>query len=459
MKIPLLSGVVTSPGMPDFELSYPLNMEPVAIDTKIAQGYLRAAMGVRSVSEGPGKDRGGIEWNGVCYRVMGTSLVSIGSDDVITVLGEVGDGAEGSFDYGFDRLAVASGGDLFYYDGAALVRVTDPDLGTVNDVIWIDGYFMATDGSYVVVTELSDPMQVKPLKYGSAETDPDPITGLLKLRGEVYVLGRYTIQVFGNVGGTGFPFADRRGAGISIGCVGPHAKTLFADTFAFVGSRRNDPLGVYVAGQGSGQKISTRAVDDDLATLSDPAAVTVEARNGRDEQRLYVHLPTHSWVYLASASTRYGTPVWYRVASRDGGYRPRNAVLSGGRWLCGDMASNAVGVLAEDTSQHFGTDTPWQFEAGLLYNASKGGLVHKLELVGLPGRGGQGSALMSLSDDGVTWGPETAVGTGVPGQRAIRVTWRPHRRFRNWLAMRFRGLDASSPAWTALEAEVVGLSV
>jgi hypothetical protein len=41
-------------------------------------------------------------------------------------------------------------------------------------MLWIDSFFMTTDGTYVIVTELSDPMQVKPLKYGSAEEDPDP---------------------------------------------------------------------------------------------------------------------------------------------------------------------------------------------------------------------------------------------------------------------------------------------
>jgi hypothetical protein len=65
-------------------------------------------------------------------------------------------------------------------------QVTDPDLGVVLDVVWVDGYFMTTDGEFLVVTELTDPTQVNPLKYGSSEVDPDPVVALLKLRNEVY---------------------------------------------------------------------------------------------------------------------------------------------------------------------------------------------------------------------------------------------------------------------------------
>jgi hypothetical protein len=87
-----------------------------------------------------------------------------------------------------DRFSQRS---LWYYTPAdGLTQVTDEDLGLVIDGLWIDGYFMTTDGTYVVVTELSDPTQVQPLKYGSAEEDPDPVTGLLKYRDEAYVLGR-----------------------------------------------------------------------------------------------------------------------------------------------------------------------------------------------------------------------------------------------------------------------------
>lgn len=106
-----------------------------------------------------------------------------------------------NFDYSFDYLAINSSPYLYLYSPEkGLKQVTDGDLGKVKDVVWIDGYFMSTDGEFLVVTELTDPFAVNPLKYGSSEADPDPINALFKLRNEVYALNRYTIEVFDNVG-------------------------------------------------------------------------------------------------------------------------------------------------------------------------------------------------------------------------------------------------------------------
>jgi hypothetical protein len=220
----------------------------------------------------------------------------------------------------FDRLGIRSGEKLFYWNGSVLTEVTDPDLGPVLDMLWIDGYFMTTDGTSVIVTELNDPTSVLPLKYGSAEEDPDMVTGLIKARDEAYVLGRNTIQVFRNVGGSGFPFATLKGASIPFGCVGPSAKCLYGDSFAFVGSARNESLGVYLAGSGSAKRISSRAIDDELAKVADETTIILENRASRAEHRLLIHLPDKTLVFLLNASKELGEPVWYVAHSGSGSH-------------------------------------------------------------------------------------------------------------------------------------------
>ena len=182
MQIPILNGIFAD-SSPDLRTSYPVNLVPVPKDSGISKGYLRPGDGIVANGSGPGIDRGGINWRGELYRVMGTKLVEIDSNGVVTELGDVGGPTNEmvTMDYGFGRLAIASGGRLYYWDESSLVQVTDPDLGLVLDVVWADGYYMTTDGSSLVVTELSDPTQVNPLKYGSSEVDPDPIVALLKL--------------------------------------------------------------------------------------------------------------------------------------------------------------------------------------------------------------------------------------------------------------------------------------
>jgi hypothetical protein len=397
------------------------------------------------------------------YRVMGTKLVSIATTGAVTTLGDVGGDGPVSLTYGFDRLAIRSGTSLYYWDGATLVQVTDPDLGQCLDVLWMDGYYVSTDGTYIIVTQLSDPTAIDPLKYGSAESDPDMVTGLIKLRSELYVLGANTIEVFTNVGGSGFPFAPSPGATIPIGCVGAQAKTLYAESFAFAGSARNDGIAVWVATGGSGTKISTRTVDDILAAEANPSGIILERRVSRDEERLLLHLSDRTLCYLRHASERAGEPVWIELRSGQGmdkPYRPRNAVLVGSRWIVGDTESSALGYLDDATGKHFGEAVGWQFQTQMLYNGAKGGIVHSLELIGLPGRGQSGSAsiFFSYTVDGQQWSIERALSMGVPNERSKRMQWRPHKRFGNYLGLRFRGDSSALAGWAALEAEMEGLA-
>lgn len=457
VAISLLSGVKGSEAG-EFVRSYPVNFEPVIITSGISNGQLRLVPGVTQMGIGPGNDRGGINWNGTHYRVMGTRLISIGADGTVTDLGDVGSGPRCAFDYSFDRLAIWSGGRLYYYAvSTGLVQNTSVNLGTALDGLWIDGFFMSTDGTYVVVTELSDPMTVKPLKYGSAEEDPDPITGLIKYRDEAYILGRNSTQVFQNVGGAGFPFADQKSWGFPFGCVGPMAKALLGDGFAFVGSGRNEGLNVYYAVQGVAKPIGCRELCDALDALPNPSVVEVEERSGRNERRLFVHLPAETWVFLLNASELAQQPIWYTCKTDANGYRCRNAIDVYGKSIVGDSQSGAFGELSYDESNHFGIYPGAQFDCGLVYNQSLGGIVHSVELVGLPGRGQGGTVFMSMTRDGETFGAERAVAF-TPAARDRRVAWRPHARIGNYVGFRFRfaGGALSGIASCEMKAQPLG---
>lgn len=436
MRIPLVSGITTDESA-EFRTSYPVNLEIVPTDNKIAEAQFRAPSGAVPWVTGLGVDRGGMLWGNSMFRIMGTKFVRVEATGIVTEEGEVGGSGPATFAEGFGRFGMMSNDKLFYYDGN-FVEVTDPDLGPVKDLLWIDGYFMTTDGTSVVVTELNDPTSVQPLKYGSAEEDPDMVTGLIKVRDEANVLGRYTIQIFRNIGGNGFPFATQKGATIPVGCVGPHAKCLFADSFAFVGSALDEAIGVYLAGSGSASRISTRWVDDELAKLTDPATqIVLENRTSRAERRLLVHLPDKTLVFLANASRTLGAPVWVILQSGLGGqYRLRNAVMAYGKTIVGDTESGALGWLDDTVSTHFGEAVQWQFDAGPLYNGGKGGIVTAVELIGLPGRappGEEPTMFMSMTRDGETFSVERVLPMGMRGERTKRMIWRPRADFRTWI--------------------------
>jgi hypothetical protein len=429
---------------------------------------LRPADGLVANGTGPGVDRGGINWNGVCYRVMGSKLVTVSITRAVTILGDVGNnGLLVTMDYSFDRLAIASNENLFYWSPSlGLVQVTDPDLGVVLDVVWVDGYFMTTDGEFLIVTELSDPTQVNPLKYGSSEIDPDPVVALLKLRNEIYALNRNTIEVYDNVGGDLFPFQRIDGAQIEKGVVGTHACCVYLESIAFLGSGFNEAPGIYLGGNATANKISTQEIDQILLQFTELELSTVklEARNDKAHEHLYIHLPDRTIVFDASATKDLGQPVWFTLTSSLAGfkkYRAQNLVWCYDKWLIGDPTNTSVGYMVSNISSHYGQEVRWEFGTTIVYNEGRGAIIQNLELVSLTGSVAFGldpTINTSYSIDGQNWSQQKFIKAGKTGQRAKRLVWFQQGWMRNWRIQRFQGTSDAHMSFARLEAAIEPLA-
>ncbi len=466
MQIPILNGIYTDQNA-DFRTSYPRNMVPVPKATGTSSGYLRPAEGIDFLAEGLGEDRGAINWNGECYRVQGTRLIKVAADGAITDIGSVGTGGQITFDYSFDQLAIASGGRLYYYDGSSLTQVTDPDLGTVLDVLWVDGFFMTTDGEFLVVTELNDPTAVNPTKYGSSEADPDPVKAILKVRNEPHALNRHTIEAFDNIGGNGFPFQRIEGAQIQRGTVGVHTCCLFMDAIAFMGGGRNESVAVWIGAGGQSRKLSTREIDQVLATYTEAEleAAIVEARVDVGHQHLYVHLPDQTLVYDGAASGEVGEPVWFTLTTGvfdKGQYRARNFIWCYSGWMCGDPSGSRIGIMTSAHSHHWGEVITWEFGTAIVYNEGRGAIFHELELVGVTGRvelGIDAEISTSYSKDGETFSQDRYIKTGKQGNRNKRLTWLSCGSMRNWRIQRFQGNSNAHLSVSRLEARLEPMGI
>lgn len=282
------------------------------------------------------------------------------------------------------------------------------------------------------------------------------------MHGEVYALNQNTIQVFQNIGGTGFPFQTVKTATVPYGCVGPRAKCKYLTTIAFVGGQENAAPGIYLMGAGDVDKISSAEVDDALAALSetDLAAVWLEARVEKDDQRLILHLPDRSWAFSSQISGRSSVKTWcqYVTSLTDTGmYEGRGLVYCYGKWIVGS-SDGKIGYLDRSTAQHYGSDISWQFDTTLLYNDANRAILTGIELIGTPGRGSADSRVFfSYSKDGEFWSLERSTPAGRQGQHKKRVAWRPGIRFEQYMSLRFRGADDSVMSIARLECDIEGL--
>lgn len=473
MQVPILNGVYTD-AAGDFRSSYPRNLIPVPKDQGISKGYLRPADGVVQTALADDVCRGGINWNGKLYRVQGTFLCSVASDGTVTKIGEIGGAGPVTMDYSFDRLAIESSGLLWYYlpgvdtsTGESNLRyVSDADIGQVNCVQWVDGYFMTTDGTVLVVTDLNDPFSVNPLKYGSSEIDPDPVVRLLKLNDEPYAVNRYTVEAFRNVGGDNFPFQRVDGAQLPRGAVGKMACAVFADNLAFLGSGRNEPPSVWLGNNGDTAKLATREIDTILQgyTEAQLATAVCEVRVDKSHVMLYVHLPDQTLVYDHAASEVSGERVWFTLDSAMFGektaYTARYLTWCYDAWQVGDHTSGRLGRLSFDTSDLWGQPVGWEASTVVIYNESAGAIVHELELVCLSGRaplGEDGVVWTEYSVDGMEWSQPELCRAGRPGERRIRIAWLEQGSLEQWRVQRFRGSSRARLSLARLEATLEAL--
>jgi hypothetical protein len=187
--------------------------------------------------------RGGLMVGTVMYVVSGDKAYSITSSYVVTErTGTVsGDGPvfmAHNMAATPDVLIVHSAGMSEIDTGAASVSsFSDPDLPAVNSITWIDSFFVVTSESGDAYQSGVNDTTFSSVDRQRAEADPDGLWRAIALGGDLLLMGKASIEFYGNAGNpTGFAFS--RGPVLSVGLKGPYAvagyEPGFSDTLIFV---------------------------------------------------------------------------------------------------------------------------------------------------------------------------------------------------------------------------------
>lgn len=461
VRVPISSGVVVDPrGV--YRRSLPRNLTLEFLGTGISDGFLRPADGIEFYAVSNGLDRGGYVWRENMYRVGGGGLYKYGADGSVGRLGDIPGVDPVVFDHSFDRLAICADDKLYYCDGESVTQVVDADLGAVKDFVFIDGYFLTTDGEFLITTELNDPLSVNPIKYGSSERDPDDIIALRRINGEVYAFNRNTIEVFSNVGGSGFPFARVPNAFVSRGPVSREALTVVDNTAFFVGSARNEPLGFWMATASGSAPFADSDITEILSGYSqeDIAAISLESRLFNNRFLIYAHLKDRTLVYDATYSRMTGAPAWHMLTSGTGelgAYGARHFTHFNGKTYCGDPRVFRIGFLSNDTREHYGEPTTWRFDTPVVYSGDRYLYPSSVELIAssyVADRGATPRVYMQYSRDGTTFSRPKFIETGKRGDRARRLLWRNPGKQGPSVVFRFGGDSSAAISFAALEVNV-----
>jgi hypothetical protein len=313
-----------------------------------------------------GTFRGGIQVGGTFYGLFGTTVYSW------TSLGGAGvaltNAIPGAADCFFaanmntppDICIVSPGVGAFIIaaSGASISNYPDANVGTPNAVVFHQSFFIFTYGSGL--TRASDPnaTSVNSLNYANAQSKPDTLYRPLPLgNGQLLLAGANTIEVWGGVNLTGYPFSYV--ATIPRGIPGP---------MAIAGNEDGWGLGIYFVGDDNRvstltgytpKPLSTPDLDDLIEAEPDKTKIVIGVYNGSGHGFVVVQGPNWCWEFDTQLQTWHERQSYLKNYWR--GHRPINVF---GLWLCGDTDSPTLCQLSSAVRKELGNPLRMRIETG-----------------------------------------------------------------------------------------------
>jgi hypothetical protein len=382
-----------------------------------------ASYGIRALSTvGNGPMRGGVVINGVPYVVSGPTLFRIEPDGSGIELGTIP--GLGYVDMAGDETNIMLVADRrgYYWNGATVQFVADPDLPSIDWVEVIDGYFVVGESGSgrFFVSQNRNPASWEALDFATAEKYPDDNVAAIVDHGEIIFLGKESGEVWYNSGDADFPLSKVSAGQFEVGCMSRFGPAKADNGICFPG---HDGI-VYRLNGYSPQRISTHAVEQWIESCTDKDFIgTSWAEAG------------HKFYSLTSGDGTFvydlSTDLWHeRQSFGHTRWRPTFVLRAYNRWIAGDYSSNKLGVLDAELFTEWGDvlrascAAPSVSEDNRRLNHSRLELVFETGVGLASGQGSDPQVMLRWSDDGGrTWSNEASRGLGRIGEFRQRACW------------------------------------
>lgn len=399
-------------------------------------------------------NRGLHEIGANAYAVNGNTLYFLDLGAVFpsaVPLGTIaGTGQVSMDDNGTQLIILVPGvaGYIYDEDTSTFSQITDPDF-TANGIpqytVFIDGYFMATtDSQNFIISALRDGLSWNALDFGSSESDPDPITGLVNFKNEAYIFGSGTCEAFQNIGGSGFPF-QRNGLILDKGLTSPLSIVKTLNTFMWIGAGFEEQSAVYALSGSSAVKVSNTGIDLLLNQLSTDEQTEVRGFSYMQDGSYFAcwTLPTVAIIYDVNEQR------WHTRRSNydeggvkvDGTWRCINVVeRPNGDLIAGDTISNRIGTVNPDVKREYVDNLIYRIWDAIPVDGEKAFNFPQIECV--MNNNVDTSMEMAISRDAYTFGDWRERSVDGSQNRRSRAKWRRNGRFTDYAQFRFRSVGS-----------------
>lgn len=357
------------------------------------------------------------EQNEVLYVVAGNTFYSINSSGVKTSLGTLNTST------GFAKIEAITGGidtnnQLVIIDGTngyqynigtavATFPITDIDFNqTSDDMTAQDDYFItkSLNSMSFYLSNLSDGTSWDALDFGSKFRKADRIVAIKSHKGELWLIGSKTTEVWTNTGNALFPFERRSDIFIEIGCAAARSVVIAGDSLIYLAKSRTGGYGVAIISGYEPLVVSTKSIMyqfSQLTTTSDCIAYAY-AKDGHefvdftfptDNKTFTLDLVNNQWHLRQSY-----------ISSTYGRFLGNCHAFCYGKSLIGDFNSGKIYTQSSSTYTENGTAIRRRYTSPPVYSGGNMIYMHRLQIDMQSNIGNNKTFLLELSRDrGQTW--------------------------------------------------------
>lgn len=363
------------------------------------------------------------------------------------------------FAYNATQLLIVDGSSSGYIvtlSTGAFATIADGDFQGGSSVVFLDGYFVysPTDTAFLKSSSLDDGTAWDAADVASAEADPDNIVAMKVSRGEIWVFGEKSTEIwFDDANAEGLPFSPRIGLGLSIGCSAPDSVASINDSLIWLDNRGfivQSTVSNYLRNQSSGYALNQLSDDalqaeiSSYSTISDAIGCQI-LEGGKLFYQITFPTEHKTWVCdLSLVGNKSGLSPWYQrgvFSSYYGTVREHMLQYTDlvGQTVVGcGITSGKIYLLKQNSYTDDGLPIHRLMRSAPIH--SEGNLIEcsKLELRMSTGyanptdEGSDPKIMMRYSGDGHSWSNEIERSIGTTGEYNKPIIWSNLGSLREW---------------------------
>ncbi len=357
------------------------------------------------------------EHNDVLYAVAGDTFYSINSAGTASSLGTLNTST------GFAKIVSITGGSdtnnqLIIIDGTngysynvgtstATFPISDVDFpDTCTDITTQDDYVIVEKSGSMsfYLSDLSDSTTWATLDFASKFRKPDRLVAINANKGELWLLGSKSVEIWVNTGNASFPFERRSDVLIEGGCAAKRSVVVAGNTLFYLAKNSNGGYGVVAVEAYQPKVVSTKAIMYQLSQLTSVSDCIAYAYAKDGHECIDFTFPTDNKTFTYDLSVGIWLNRQSYVSSTYGRFLGNCHAFCYGKSLVGDYNSGIIYTQSSAVYTENGVAIRRRFVSPPVYSGGKYLYIHRLQIDVQTNVGSSKTFLLEMSTDrGITW--------------------------------------------------------